>query len=202
MKKLTSEAKKAIIAEKMQEILMVLGLDLSDTSLAETPNRIAKMYVDEIFSGLDPEKFPKLAFQEENLPDELILVKNISFVSFCEHHFVPIVGKAHIAYLPKKRILGLSKIPRLVRYFAKRPQLQERLTAQIAESFSSLLETDDVAVALKAIHFCVIARGVEDMTAEMETHVLKGRFDKDLSLRSEFFTRISSTESVQSTITT
>jgi len=188
---MSPEIKKKIIAEKVRDILEVLGLNIEDPSLAETPNRIAKMYVEEIFAGLDPEKFPKFVFQEEDVSNELVLVKNISFVSFCEHHFVPIVGKAHIAYFPKKRILGLSKIPRLVRYFAGRPQLQERLTLQIADSFASLLETDDVAVALQAIHFCVMARGVEDMTAEMETHVLKGRFEKELNLRSEFFIRIS-----------
>jgi len=187
---LSSFEKKQRIAEKMADILTILGLDLNDPSLAETPRRIAKMYVDEIFGGLDPEKFPNLAFQEENIPNQMVLVKNVSFVSFCEHHFVPIVGKAHVAYFPKQRVLGLSKIPRLIRYFAQRPQLQERLTQQIAESFINLLETEDVAVVLRAVHFCVLARGVEDMTAEMETHVLKGRFETDLTLRSEFFTSL------------
>jgi GTP cyclohydrolase I len=192
---LSALEKKRLIAEKMAEILQVLGLDLSDPSLAETPKRIAKMYVDEIFAGLDPNKFPRPGYQEENIPDQMILVKNITFVSFCEHHFVPIVGKAHVAYYPKKRVLGLSKIPRLVRYFAQRPQLQERLTQQITDAIISLVETDDVAVALQAVHFCVLARGVEDMSAEMETLVLKGRFKTDATLHSEFFTRIA--DSVQ-----
>ena len=187
---LSTKEKKKLIAEKMGEILTILGLDITNASLAKTPDRIAHMYVEEIFSGLDPEKFPKLTFQEESIPDELILIKNISFVSFCEHHFVPIVGKAHIAYFPKKRLLGLSKIPQLVRYYAQKPQLQERLTGEIATSLASLLETEDVAVVLQAIHFCVLARSVEDMTAEMETHVLSGRFEKDPLLRSEFFSRL------------
>jgi GTP cyclohydrolase I len=187
----TAQEKKALISQKMREILAVLGLDLSDPSLAETPNRIAKMYVDEIFAGLDPDKFPQLVFQEENIANELVLVRNISFVSFCEHHFVPIVGKAHVGYYPKKRVLGLSKIPRLVRYFAQRPQLQERLTQQLSDAFATLLETQDVAIALQASHFCVLARGVEDMTAEMETHILRGCFDSDPQVREAFFTRIS-----------
>ncbi len=180
----------------MRDILSILGLDPSDPSLAETPSRIAKMYVDEVFTGLEPENFPTPTFQKENLPKELVLVKNISFVSFCEHHFVPIIGKAHVAYFPNQMLLGLSKIPRIVRYFAKRPQLQERLTAQIANSLASILQTDDVAVALQAIHFCVIARGVEDMSAEMETHVLKGQFETHPSLRAEFFSRLPLIEKV------
>lgn len=184
------EEKKRLIAEKMGEILTLLGLDLTDPSLAETPHRIAKMYVDEVFVGLNPDNFPEMTFQEEEIPSELILVKNISFVSFCEHHFVPFAGKAHIAYFPHKRFLGLSKIPRIVHHFAKRPQLQERLTAQIADSLSTLLETDDVAVSLQAQHFCVMARGVEDCNAEMETHVLKGCFEKNPTTRAEFFTRL------------
>ena len=187
---LSADEKKRLIADNMAEILKILGLDLSDPSLSMTPGRIAKMYVDEIFVGLDPQQFPKLTFQEENIPSELILVKNISFVSFCEHHFVPMVGRAHVACYPKKKVLGLSKFTDLVRYLAQRPQLQERLTQQIAETFASLLETEDVAVALQALHFCVMARGAKDMTAEMETHLLKGRFESDPALRNEFFLRI------------
>lgn len=196
----SAEEKKRLIAEHMKEVLSILGLDVEHSSLKDTPSRIAKMYVDEIFSGLDPDKFPKMVFQEEDIAEELVLVKNISFVSFCEHHFVPIIGKAHIAYFPTKKVIGLSKIPRLIRYFAQKPQLQERLTAEIADSLSSLLETEDVAVAIQAVHFCVMARGVEDMTAEMETHILRGRFEKDLRLRTEFFTRISLRDIAQSVI--
>lgn len=196
--KLTPDEKKQRIAAHMKEVLLLLGLDLENDSLAETPMRIAKMYVDEIFSGLDPDKFPKLSFQEEKVSHELILVKNISFVSFCEHHFVPVVGKAHIAYFPQKRVLGLSKLPRIVRYFAQKPQLQERMTEEIATCVSDVLETEDVAVAIQAVHFCVMARGVEDLTAEMETHVLKGRFQTDAMLRSEFFSRITLHDIAQS----
>ena len=188
--KLTAEKKKQLIAEHMREILSILGLDPTHPSLVETPHRIAHMYVDEIFSGLDPRTFPELAFQEENVADELILVKNISFVSFCEHHFVPISGKVHVAYLPKKRIIGLGNIPKLIHYFAKRPQVQERLTREIAEALSSILETDDVAVAIQASHFCIMARGVEEMGAHMETHLLKGCFEKKPSMRTEFFSRL------------
>lgn len=187
---MTRDEKKKRISEKMYEIMSILGLDLNDPSLAGTPNRIAKMYVDEVFSGLDPEQFPLLTFQEEDIPGELVLVKNISFVSFCEHHFVPIVGKAHVGYFPNRKLVGLSKIPRIVHYLAKRPQVQERLTAQIADTLALHLETEDVAVSLQAIHFCMIARGVEECTTSMETHVLKGRFESDPSTRSEFFSRL------------
>ncbi len=187
---MNSEEKKRLIAEKMRDVMTILGLDLNDPSLAGTPNRIAKMYVDEIFSGLNSEQFPMLTFQEENIPDELVLVKNISFVSFCEHHFVPIVGKAHVGYFPHRKLLGLSKIPRIINHFARRPQVQERLTAQIIESLALHLDTQDVAVSLQAIHFCIIARGIEDSTASMETHVLKGRFESDPAVRAEFFSRI------------
>jgi GTP cyclohydrolase IA len=195
----SAKEKKNLIAAKMKEILEILGLDLNNPSLSKTPQRIAKMYVDEIFSGLNPENFPRLSFQEEDIPKELILVKNISFVSFCEHHFVPIVGKAHVAYVPQKKLLGLSKIHRIVHFFSKRPQLQERLTAQIAHSLMTLLEIEDVAVLLQAFHFCVMARGVEDMTAEMETHVLKGRFEHE-NIRTEFFSRIAVKDTSQSMI--
>jgi GTP cyclohydrolase IA len=188
-----TEEKKRLIAEKMREVMILLGLDLQDTSLKQTPERIAKMYVDEIFWGLDPNHFPNLTFQEENIPHELVLVKNISFVSFCEHHFVPIVGKAHVGYFPHKRLLGLSKVPRLIHYFAKRPQVQERLTAQIAEALAETLETEDVAVVLHAIHFCVLARGVEDRATSVETHILKGCFE-DPTIQSTFFTRIATSE--------
>jgi GTP cyclohydrolase I len=184
---LSKEEKKRTIAEHMRQIMLTLDLDLSNPSLAKTPARIAEMYIEEIFSGLDPANFPHITLQEEEIPQELVLVRNLSFVTFCEHHFVPVVGKAHVAYYPQKKILGLSKIPRIIHYFAARPQLQERLTAQIADSLSSLLDTADVAVILRACHFCMIARGVKHASAEMETHVLKGRFENDPSIRSEFF---------------
>ena len=197
---MTNNEKKRLIAEKMHEVLEILGLDLSNPSLSATPERIAKMYVDEIFSGLDPAQFPKLTFQEENIPHELVLVKNISFVSFCEHHFVPIVGKAHVGYFPHRKLLGLSKVPRIIHYFAKRPQVQERLTAQIAEALALHLDTQDVAVSLQAVHFCVMARGIEDATASMETHVLKGCFESNPAVRSEFFSRIPSQDAPASLV--
>lgn len=190
MMTLSSQEKKERIEVHMRGIMETLGLDLSDPSLAATPARVARMYVDEVFSGLEPDTFPRPSFQKERLPKELILVKNISFVSFCEHHFVPIVGKAHVAYYPSHMILGLSKIPRIVRHFAKRPQVQERLTAQIAESLEKILDTPDVAVAIQATHFCVLARGVEDATAQMETHILKGEFEANPQTRAELFARL------------
>lgn len=180
--------RKQLIEKKVEEILEILGLDLSDHSLSQTPYRVAKMYVDEIFSGLDPDNFPSITLHQQKVhPDELILIKNISFSSFCEHHLVPMVGKAHVAYLPKDKIIGLSKINRIVHYFSKRPQLQERLTAQIADSLSIVLGTEDIAVSLNAKHFCVIARGVEDCESETETHVLRGQFKSIEHRRKEFF---------------
>jgi GTP cyclohydrolase IA len=181
--------KKRLIALKMKEVMEILGLDLTDPSLSKTPERIAKLYVDEIFSGLDPSQFPQPSFQEENISHELIFIKNISFVSYCEHHFVPIVGKAHVAYFPHKKILGLSKIPKIIHYFAKRPQVQERLTSQIATSLSEQLDTEDVAVSIHAAHFCILARGIKDTSATMETHILKGCFENP-TLRAEFFSRL------------
>ncbi len=189
--KLSPEKKKELIAEKMAEVMQILGLDLNDPSLKETPHRIARMYVDEIFSGLESQSFPKLTFQEENIPEEMVLVKNISFVSFCEHHFVPLSGKVHVAYFPHKKIMGISKIPRLIHYFAKRPQVQERLTAEISQSLIEHLDTENVAVCIQAVHFCMVARGVQDCSASMETHILKGCFENNSTLRAEFFSRIS-----------
>lgn len=185
---LSSEQKKEKIAQKMGEILEILGLDLSDPTLAKTPDRIAKMYVDEIFWGLDPENFPETTLHKECLPEESVYIKKISFVSFCEHHFVPMIGSVNIAYIPKKHLLGFSKIHRIVHYFAARPQLQERLTAQIADCLSTILETEDVAVSIEAKHFCVLARGVKDASGDAETFILNGKFKEQL--RSEFFLNI------------
>lgn len=186
---LSSEEKKEKIASHLKEVLLLLGLDLSG-SLAETPNRVAKMYVDEVFTSLSPDSFPKLALFDAPLKKEMVLVKNISFVSFCEHHFVPMVGKVHIAYLPNERLLGVSKIPQIVHYFSKRPQLQEKLTVQIADALASLLHTESVAVVVQALHFCMIARNQGDVHTQLETHVIKGRFEKEDSLKTEFFSRL------------
>ncbi len=187
---LSDEEKIKIIEDHFKEILEVLGLDLTDDSLARTPYRIARMYVQEVFSGLDEKNFPSISFFKDNFHHEhqanLVLVK-VGFTSFCEHHFVPMDGAAYVAYLPEGRLIGLSKIPRIVRFFAKRPQVQERLTAQIADSLAILLETDHVAVSVKAKHYCVIARGVEDESSYTITNVLRGQFNTDEKLRREFF---------------
>ncbi len=187
----TQVDKKAFIASRFQEIMEALGLDMSDPSLKETPNRVAKMYVDELFSGLQEEAYPDITFFENPSPGEenMVFVKT-HFYSTCEHHFLPIAGMAYIAYLPHKKLLGLSKIPRLVDYLARRPQLQERLSSQIADQMSSLLETDHVAVSLKAEHFCVMSRGVEDVHSHTTTNVLRGKFRTDTLLRREFFDSI------------
>lgn len=187
---LSSELKKTKIEEHLHAILEILGLDLTHSSLAETPARIAKMYVDEVFSGLDPQNFPPITFHPVDVPQEMIVVKHISFVSFCEHHFVPMLGSAHVAYIPEKKIVGLSKINRIVRYFAKRPQLQERLTAQIVDSLSILLETEHVAAITDARHFCMLARGVEDLETSVEVALFEGRFRDEEALRSQFLNSI------------
>ena len=188
----TDEEKISYIADRFIDIMKALGLDLQNESLAKTPLRIAKMYVNEIFSGLDSSKFPEVTFIKEEGESNVIQLKT-NFSSFCEHHFVPFVGTAHIAYIPNGKLIGLSKIPRILRYFAKRPQLQERLTAQVADSLGSLLNTDDVAVSITAQHFCMAIRGIEDRESSTTTHVLRGQFESNPSIRQEFFTTIHST---------
>ena len=178
------------IAVRFKEIMEVLGLDLSNTSLERTPQRIAKMYVKEIFSGLDPETFPPITYIEDEFKHSgksNMLFMKVFVTSFCEHHFVPMAGSAYIGYIPNKKLIGLSKIPRIVRFFAKRPQVQERLTAQIADSLSCILETEDVAVSINCQHFCVAARGIEDQSGWCSTQVLRGKFDTDNQQRQEFF---------------
>lgn len=188
--RMSEEEKINYIAVRMREIMEVLNLDLTDDSLTRTPYRIAKMYVKEIFSGLDLNQFPNVSFIKDEFHHEhqshIVLVK-VSFTSFCEHHFVPMNGTAYVAYLPKGRLIGLSKIPRIVRFFAKRPQVQERLTAQIADSLSILLDTEDVAVSITATHYCVVARGIEDGHSHTITNVLRGEFNDNEVIRKEFF---------------
>lgn len=188
--KRTVEEKVAYIAERYAEIMDCLGLDLSDESLQRTPERIARMYVQEVFSGLDVNNFPKIS----TIPDQLhhehkanIVLMKVSFTSFCEHHFVPMIGVAYVAYLPNDRLIGLSKIPRIVRFFARRPQVQERLTAQIADSLAIVMGTENVAVSIQAEHFCVLARGIQDEDSHTITNVLRGQFYTDDNLRREFF---------------
>ena len=171
----------------MTEVVGTLGLDLSDDSLTETPHRIAKMYVDEIFSGLDYQSFPKIALIENKMSvDEMIKVKDISLTSTCEHHFVVIDGMATVAYIPETKIIGLSKINRIVQFFAQRPQVQERLTQQVLIALQTLLETENVAVTIDATHYCVKARGVRDVNSSTVTTSLGGIFKTNPTTRSEF----------------
>lgn len=187
---LSDEEKMMQIAEHFQGIMEILGLDMNNQSLKDTPYRIAKMYVKEIFSGLDEANFPDISFFQEDFQHEHkgnIVFLKVSFTSFCEHHFVPMVGFAYIAYIPNTRVIGLSKIHRIVRFFARRPQIQERLTAQIADSLALLLDTEDVAVSINARHYCVIARGIQDEHNHTVTNVLRGQFGTKDILRREFF---------------
>lgn len=190
---ISDQQKIKIIEERFKDILEVLGLDLKDESIAGTPNRIAKMYVQEVFSGLDAKNFPSIKLFKDEFHHEhranMVFVK-VGFVSFCEHHFVPMHGTAYVAYVPGKHLIGLSKIPRIVRFFSRRPQLQERLTAQIADSLSLVLNTDNVAVSITAQHYCVIARGIEDEQGHTITNVLRGDFSTNNNLLSEFFDAI------------
>jgi len=187
---MSQEEKIYFIASKFKEIMWALGLNLEDSSLIDTPMRVAKMYVKEIFSGLDINNFPSISFFEDPYQKSshanMVLIKTY-FHSYCEHHFIPMDGEAYVAYIPKGRLIGLSKIPRLVRFFGRRPQVQERLCAQISDSLSTILDTEDVAVSLVLEHTCVAARGIEDTESHTVTNILKGRFDKDSALRKEFF---------------
>ncbi|UTV26515.1 GTP cyclohydrolase I FolE [Photobacterium atrarenae] len=181
------EEKKEQIEYHMREILGLLSLDLTDDSLMETPHRIAKMYVDEIFSGLDYANFPKITVIENKMNcDEMVRVKDITLTSTCEHHLVTIDGKATVAYIPRGKIIGLSKINRIVRFFAQRPQVQERMTQQILVALQTLLESDDVAVTMDATHYCVKARGVMDATSATTTTALGGIFKRNPATRAEF----------------
>lgn len=184
---LSNEEKIAKITSKFTEILEVLGLDLNDDSLADTPKRIAKMYVNEVFGGLDPHKFPKMTVIDNTMKyDQMIVIQSIECLSFCEHHFLPIDGFATVAYIPNKKVIGLSKINRIVQYFARRPQVQERLTKQIADCLQYVLETDHVAVHINAKHYCVMMRGIEDTHSTTATSDLRGHFKTLPETREEF----------------
>ena len=170
--------KKEKIAELFSEIMDVIGLDLTDDSLKGTPKRVAKMYIDEIFSGLNPANKPKVAlFDNKYQYNQMLVEKNITFYSNCEHHFVPIMGKAHVAYISSGRVIGLSKLNRIVQYYAKRPQVQERLTNQIAEELKAILNTENVAVIIDAKHLCVSSRGIKDDTSATVTSYFGGKFN-------------------------
>ncbi|EKF9985470.1 GTP cyclohydrolase I FolE [Vibrio cholerae] len=183
----TPAEKKEKIEQHMREILNLLGLDLTDDSLEETPQRIAKMYVDEIFSGLYYANFPKITVIENKMKvSEMVKVKDITLTSTCEHHLVTIDGTAAVAYIPRGKIIGLSKINRIVRFFAQRPQVQERMTQQILVALQTLLESDDVAVTIDATHYCVKSRGVMDATSVTTTTALGGIFKSNPATRAEF----------------
>lgn len=176
-----------VIEKHFSKIMETLGLDLEDDSLVDTPKRVAKMYVSEIFYGLDYDTFPKVTCVENKFKtDEMVVEKNVNVMSSCEHHFITIDGLATVGYIPKDKVIGLSKINRIVEYFAKRPQVQERLTGQIYHALQYLLGTDDVAVVIDAKHFCVAARGVEDTGSSTVTSKLGGAFKDDPSTRAEF----------------
>ncbi len=175
---LSDEEKKESISLLFAQIMDVMGLDLNDDSLRGTPKRVAKMYIDEIFSGLNPKNKPKVAlFDNKYQYNQMLVEKDITFYSNCEHHFVPIIGKAHVAYISSGKVIGLSKLNRMVQYFAKRPQVQERLTNQIALELQSILETEDVAVIIDAKHLCVSSRGVKDDTSATVTSFYGGAFN-------------------------
>jgi GTP cyclohydrolase I len=181
----------SLIETNFKRIMEVLGLDLSDDSLAETPNRVAKMYVNEIFWGLDYEAFPKCTTVDNKMRyDEMVIERNINVQSNCEHHFVIIDGLATVAYIPKDKVLGLSKINRIVEYFSKRPQIQERLTEQVYYALQYILDTDNVAVVINAQHYCVRSRGVEDTGSSTMTSKLGGCFKADPSVRAEFMSLV------------
>jgi GTP cyclohydrolase I len=187
---LSDEEKIKKIESHFKEIMLTLGLDLTDDSLRGTPKRVAKMYIEEIFSGLNPANEPQVALFENKFGyHEMLIEKNISFYSNCEHHFVPIVGKTHIAYISSGRVIGLSKLNRIVQYYAKRPQVQERLTIQIAKHLQKVLDTDDVAVFIDAKHLCVSSRGVKDDATSTITSYYGGKFQEENTKR-EFLSSI------------
>lgn len=176
-----SDAEKIVLIEAhFREIMDILGLDLTDDSLSGTPYRVAKMYVKEIFSGLNPENKPEVKlFDNKYRYNEMLVEKEITFYSNCEHHFVPIIGKAHVAYISNGKVIGLSKLNRIVQYYAKRPQVQERLTMQIANEMKQVLGTEDVAVLIDAAHLCVSSRGVQDISSSTVTAEYGGKFKEE-----------------------
>ena len=183
-----------LIAKHFKEIMHVLGLDLADESLKGTPLRVAKMYINEHFKGLDPKNKPQPTMFENNFDySEMLVEKDIEFYSTCEHHFVPIFGKAHVAYISSGQVIGLSKLNRIVDYYSKRPQVQERLTIQIAEELKSILKTEDVAVVMDAKHLCVASRGIKDTSSTTVTASYHGKF-KDNDTRSEFLKYVGMSE--------
>lgn len=194
---LSDSDKKDIIEKHFAIIMETLGLDLSDDSLKDTPKRVAKMYVEEIFYGLNQKNFPKMTVVENKFKyDHPLIETNIVTSSCCEHHFVPILGRTHIAYKPGDKVIGLSKLNRIVDYFARRPQVQERLTIQIHEALCHILHTQDVAVVVDGMHACVKTRGIKDATSMTRTSKLSGIFFQDTLFRQEFLSSIPRTNEI------
>lgn len=191
--KLNENEKIEKIAYHFAEIMDTLGLDLKDDSLKDSPHRVAKMYVNEIFSGLDPKNKPNISTFENKYGYKRMLVeKNITVFSNCEHHFVPIIGKAHVAYIPHEKVIGLSKINRIVQYYSKRPQVQERLTMEITEGLKEILKHDDIAVVIEAEHLCVASRGIKDTNSLTVTSNFSGQFENE-TIQHEFLSYIRGT---------
>ncbi|SEJ33656.1 GTP cyclohydrolase I [Dyadobacter koreensis] len=185
---LEDEVKIELIEKHFRHIMEIMGLDLTDDSLKGTPKRVAKMYIKEVFSGLDPKNKPSVAlFENKYKYNQMLVEKDISVFSNCEHHFVPIYGKAHIAYISSGKVIGLSKLNRIVEYFSKRPQVQERLTVQIANELKQALQTDDIAVVVDAKHMCVQSRGVRDAGSSTVTAYYGGKFEEEAT-KKEFLT--------------
>jgi GTP cyclohydrolase I len=183
---ISDDEKMAIIEDKFRDIMETMGLDLTDDSLKGTPHRVAKMFIKEIFYGLNPENKPKISvFENKFRYKEMLVEKNINMNSTCEHHFLPIVGKAHVAYISNGEVIGLSKINRIVDYYARRPQVQERLTVQIANELKEILKTEDVAIVIDAKHMCVSSRGIQDESSSTVTAEYSGKF-KEKEVRDEF----------------
>ncbi|WP_298761853.1 GTP cyclohydrolase I FolE [uncultured Psychroserpens sp.] len=183
---LTSSEKIDIIKDDVRHIMETLGLDLDDDSLKGTPKRVAKMFVNEIFGGLNPNKKPSAStFDNKYKYGEMLVEKNITVYSTCEHHLLPIVGKAHVAYISNGTVVGLSKMNRIVDYFAKRPQVQERLTIQIVKELQNVLNTEDVACVIDAKHLCVNSRGIRDVDSSTVTSEFGGKF-KEKETKREF----------------
>lgn len=184
---LSNDSKIFRIQENIKDILTTLGLNLSDDSLADTPKRVGKMFVNEIFWGLDYNNFPKATVIDNKMQvDEMVLERNVTVNSTCEHHLLPIIGYAHVAYIAREKVLGLSKINRIVEFFSRRPQVQERLASQICEALKYILGTEDVAVLIEAEHMCVKTRGVEDSCSDTVTSKLSGVFKRNATAKAEF----------------
>ncbi len=180
------EIKISLISNHFKKIMILLGIDLNDDSLRGTPDRVAKMYVKEIFSGLNIRNKPGITlFENKYNYNEMLVEKNITIYTYCEHHFVPIMGKAHVAYYSSGKVIGLSKINRIVEYYCKRPQVQERLTNDIAEELKEVLQTEDVAIVIDAVHFCVASRGVRDTNSSTLTAYYGGKFSNP-EVKNEF----------------